>query len=234
MGYIVKKEFFDMNRLAKPVKTKEMFARDLKISSMNILLMIALTLVNIIMIIANANTTFFFSAAVPMYLVLLFSELCGMRPAEFYEEFYPDWQASDFLPSGLFWGVVAVAVVLVAVYFALWFFSRKKKVFSIILMVVFALDTIGLLGFSLLYGFGMTTLIDIAFHAWVFYYLILALKAWDGMEYAPSEAELAAQYAPIVPEVTPDTAEDTAEETAVVVEEDAEKIPDTTDSVTEE
>lgn len=222
-----------MNRNMKPVKTKELFARDLKISSTNILAMAALTLVNIVMIIVNANTSFPFSAAVPMYLVLLFSELCGMRSPEFYEQNYgADWESLDFMSSGLFWGIVAVAVLMVAVYFALWFFSRKKKVFSIILMVLYAIDTLGLLGFcTVVYAFDFYAIIDLAFHAWVFYYLILAIKAWDGLQYAPSEAELAAQYAPIVPEVTPDTVEDTA----VVVEEDDEKIPDPTDdTVTEE
>lgn len=184
-----------MNRPVKPIKTKEMFARDLKISNSNVLAMIAFTLFNIILIIANADISFPFSAAVPMYLVLMFSELCGMRSEEFYEMNYgSDWKQLEFIDSGVFWVVVAIAVIMVAVYFALWYFSKKKKVFSIILMVLYAIDTLGLLGFcTVVYAFNGSALIDFVFHAWVFYYLILSLKAWDGMGYAPSEAELAAQ-----------------------------------------
>ena len=211
-----------MNRNVKPIKTKEMFARDLKISSTNILLMVALTLVNIIMIVANTNSTFFFSAAVPKYLVLLFHELCGKYSPEFYEEFYgANWEEFPFLPDGAYWAVVVAAIVIVAAYVLLWYLAKKKKVFTTILMVVFAIDTLGLLVFNtMVYAFDFSAIVDLAFHAWVFYYLVLALKAWDGMEYAPSEAELAAQYMPVMPEVTPDTVEDTAE----VVEEGGETV----------
>ena len=179
----------------KPIKTKEMFARDLKISNGNVLMMIVFTLVNIVLILVNADISFPFSAAVPMYLVLLFSELCGMRSDEFYEANYgSDWQTIEFFESGLFWAVVAIALIMVAIYFVLWYFSKKKKAFTIVLTVLYAIDTLGLLGFcTLVYAFDFYAIIDFAFHAWVFYYLILALKAWDGMEYAPSEGELAAQ-----------------------------------------
>ncbi len=214
-----------MNQPMKPIKTKEMFARDLKISNSNILAMIAFTLINIVLIIVNADMSFPFSAAVPMYLVLLFAELCGMRSAEFYELNYgANWEQYEFIGSGVFWTVVVMALVMVAVYFVLWHFSKKKKVFSIILMVLYAIDTLGLLVFcTAVYAFDFYTIIDFAFHAWVFYYLILALKAWDGMGYAPSEAELATQVmtsdgAPTFDEglfnsVTEESVQQTSEET---------------------
>jgi len=205
-----------MNRPVKPIKTKEMFARDLKISNSNVLAMIAFTLINIILIIVNADISFPFSAAVPMYLVLMFSELCGMRSEEFYEMNYgPNWEQSEFIDSGVFWAVVVIALIMIAVYFALWYFSKKKKVFSILLTVLYAIDTLGLLGFcTLIYAFDGYALIDFAFHAWVFYYLILALKAWDGMGYAPSEAQLAAQAT--VPDTVP-TFDDTLFDATVEV-----------------
>ncbi|MBQ7365345.1 MAG: hypothetical protein IJW46_07085 [Clostridia bacterium] len=216
-----------MNRLAKQVKTKELYARDLKISSMNILAMAALTLVNIVLVITNSDSSFPFSASIPLYLVLIFSEMCGMRPDAFYEEFYgPDWKDAEFFDPGLFWGVVVVAVLLTAIYFVLWYFAKKKKVFSIVLTVFYAIDTVALLIFNTtIYAFSAMVLIELLFHAWVFYYLILALKAWDGMAAAPSEADLAAQYQtpygmPMMP--MPEVADEEAtEEEVTVTEEEA-------------
>ena len=214
-----------MNKPMKPIKTKEMFARDLKISNVNLLMMILCSLVNIVMIIANADTSFPFSASVPMYLTMLFSELCGMRSDEFYELNYgADWKSYEFMSSGVFWGVVAFSVIIVGVYALLWYFSKKKKVFTTILTVLYAIDSFALLGFNtVVYAFNGSAIIEFAFHAWVFYYLILALKAWDGIAYAPSEAELAAQTAPVQPAPAFDEAAfEVAQEESVTVNEDAE------------
>ena len=184
-----------MNRSIKPVKTKEVFARELKTSNMNVLAVAILSLVNILMILIQADTYFPFSAAVPVYLVMFFGELCGMRSEEFYEANYgADWKSLEFLSEGLFWAIVAIAVVVAAVYFVLWYLSKKKKVFSTVLMVLYAIDTVALLFFNVaIYEFTFMAIIELVFHAWVFYYLILALKAWDGIEVAPTQKELEAQ-----------------------------------------
>lgn len=184
-----------MNRSMKPVKTKEVFARELKTSNMNVLAVALFSLANVLMILIHADTYLLFSAAVPVYLMMFFGELCGMRSEEFYELNYgADWKSLEFWPESIYWAVLAIALVVVAVYFVLWYLSKKKKVFSTVLMVVYAIDTIALLFFNVaIYTFTFTAILELVVHAWVFYYLILALKAWDGIEVAPTQKELEAQ-----------------------------------------
>ena len=204
-----------MNRPMKPIKTKEAFARELKTSNMNILAVVVLSLVNVLMVLLDSSTYFPFCASVPVYLTMIFSELCGMRSEEFYEAAYgPEWTSAEFLPSGLFWGVVVFAAIIIGVYFLLWYLSKKKKGAVTVLMVLYALDTIALLFFNVaVYEFQFMSIIELVFHAWVFYYLILALKALDGIEIAPTMAELNGQYQALQGMTTPADVVDTPSDT---------------------
>ncbi len=175
--------------------------RDLNISTMNILLMIAFTLINVILLVCKQTTTFLFSASFPTYLVAGAADLCGWFGDEYYATAYPDG-APEFLNISFFYVMIAVAAVIIALYVALWFLSRKKKVGAILLVVLYAIDTV----------FALIT-VDIPaliFHAWVMYYLIIGIKAFDGIRYAPTaeevNAQIMAQYAqadPTEPTETP-------------------------------
>ena len=58
-------------------------------------------------------------------------------------------------------------------------------------LVFFALDTVGYLLYSVVYGgFGFKSLIDVLFHAWVLYYLINGLVANAKLKRLGEEAEL--------------------------------------------
>ena len=197
-----------MNHQSKPIKTKEMYQRDLTTSRMNLLLSVIFTVINMAMIFFSLDTSFLFSAAIPHSLSLFFAISCGMFDASYYKsvldvEFPNGWEAEfpngwesafQFADPSLFRTVFAISVGIVVGLFLLWYFSKKHRVCSMITLVYYILDGLFLLAFSFFIGAGGIDLIfQILFHAWIIYYAVLSVKAWKGMDTAPTMAEVAAK-----------------------------------------
>lgn len=197
-----------MNHQSKPIKTKEMYQRDLTTSRMNLLLSVIFTVMNLGMIFLSLDTSFLFSAAIPHSLSLFFAISCGMFDASYYKsvleaEFPNGWEAEfpngwesafQFADPSLFRIVFAFSIVIVVGLFLLWFFSKKYKVCSMITLCYYIVDSLFLLAFSFYIGAGGIDLIfQILFHAWIVYYAVLSVRAWKGMATAPTMAEVAAK-----------------------------------------
>ena len=136
-------------------------------SRYNLLLVVGMTVVNIVMLLLGGSSYFLFSATIPYSLVIDGVYLTGRLP----EEYYTDWPANiPFYDTSYLAVMIAIAAVVILVYLACFFFSKKFKAgWMIAAAVLFVLDTLYMLFF---YGVGVDSLMDILLHAWVLYYLI--------------------------------------------------------------
>ncbi len=164
----------------------------------NLLMVILFTVVNIFLLVTNSNSYFLFSAFVPYILVENGWYYTGKYPTEAYGEYYSEM---TFAADSLLYVLVAVAVIILALYLLCWLFSKKQRAgWIVVALVFFALDTVGYLLYAFMYGMlDMSSVIDILFHAWVIYYLVGGLVAHAKLKKFPEDAEESD-----IPEVTED------------------------------
>lgn len=151
----------------------------------NLLLMTAFSVVNIVLLILNTGVSFLFSATAPSVLVgvgLIFKE-------------EPTLNALG--------GVCfALGFVIIGIYGLFYWLSKKYKVFMLVSLIFFAIDTLLLL-WVLSLGFEASVLIDIAFHVWVLLSLGRGVWAWTHLMDLPDVPPAAAAPASIYGETGP-------------------------------
>lgn len=149
----------------------------------DILFVLGFTIVNIILLVTQANTYFLFSAYIPYLIADLAMLFCGKYPAEYYEGL-----VLDFYGDGVFAVLLGIAAVILVMYLLCWFFSDKGRVgWLIFAAVLFGLDTAGML---LLGGLSLDYVFDIVFHAWFLYSLISGAFACHKLKKLPPEEEV--------------------------------------------
>ena len=124
----------------------------------NLLIMAVFTIVNVVLLLVGSDTFFLFSATIPYFAVAE-----GMLFQAF---------DADPMSSFLFFGIAALCVLA---YLLFWFFSGKRPGFLIAATVLFALDTVYMLGLYLWADLLADSIIDVVFHALVLGYLILGI-----------------------------------------------------------
>ena len=155
-------------------------------SRANLLLTAVFTVINLILLITNSNTYFLFSAFIPYYITSLGMLLCGRYPEEYYTDGLED---IIFINDSFFAVALTVAVVMVLFYLLAWLLSKKRRVGWLILsLVFFSLDTILML---LLNGIALDWIMDILFHGYVIYFLIMGINAHFKLKKLPLEEETA-------------------------------------------
>ena len=135
--------------------------------------MAVLTVVNVVLLIADAGISFPFSAFAPQLFY-------GVGQAAAADEN----GAAVFLAVG-----VVLAAAAVGIYFLCWALSKKHAGAMTAALILFALDSLLLAVFVAL-AFEVALLIDVAFHAWVLYYLISAVAAFAKLKALPPEEVL--------------------------------------------
>lgn len=163
----------------------------------HLLLVLAFTVVNLALLLFGGDTYFLFSASIPYYLVLLGKILCGKFPPAFYLENYETTRL-DFRPDSFLFAMIGIAVVILVLYLLCWLFSKKRVGWLIAAAVLFVADIVGLFLFL---GVSSDSFLDLFFHVWVMYYLILGIVAHeklktlppDPLPVAPSDAETTAE-----------------------------------------
>lgn len=146
----------------------------------NILLVVAFTLVNTILLIVGSGSYFLFSASVPYYVTLFGMLYTGKMPADYYvgiEDFVP-------MDSSFFIVAVVIAVVVIGLYALSWFLSKKHHGWLIFALVFFAIDTLALFYFG---GFSADMILDYVFHAWVIVSLASGISAASKLKKLPEE-----------------------------------------------
>lgn len=164
------------------VSTRQTLEARCKNSRSNLLLVVAFTVINVVLLITNSNTYFLFSAYIP-YAIADFGMLfCGKYPAEYY---VGELAGTDFLPSSAFGMFVAIAAVVVCLYLLCWIFSKKNRMgWLIFALVIFVIDTLGMLAFL---GFDLSNIVDMIFHAWVIVSLVMGIIAAAKLKKLPEE-----------------------------------------------
>ena len=132
--------------------------------------LLLLSVINIVSALASSDYYFLFSAFVP-YIIALFGV-----------EFALEFGNTVLVVMG------AVSVALLVPYLLSWIFSKKKYGWLVVALVYFVLDTVCMLLFLLLFG-DFTSIIDIFFHAWVIYELVVGVKAGIALKTLPEEEE---------------------------------------------
>ena len=176
---------FSKNNNAPTLSPRQKYEQKYTTSRMNLLFVVIFTAINIILLAANSNMYFLFSAFIPLYITDLGRFLCGRYPAEFYVE--SDLAGMEFFNDSVFIITVIISVIITLLYLLAWFMSSKNRVgWLIFALVLFGLDTIGMF---LLGAFSINSILDIVFHAWIIYYLILGIHAHSKLKNLPLEEE---------------------------------------------
>ena len=144
--------------------------RKYNIARSNLLLALIFTVVNVVLTLVSADMYFLFSAFMPLVMVEL-----GVALA-------PDLGSVTMIV------MTAIGVVLIIPCLLSWIFSKKKSGWMIAALVYFVFDTAILLLFALAFGM-FTSIIDIVFHAWLIYYMIVGVKAGIALKTLPEEEE---------------------------------------------
>ena len=142
----------------------------------NLLLMLALTVVNVVLYVVGADVMMLFSATVPYYAAIFGLEFGGV----------------------LLIALMGIALVSVAAYLLCWIFSKQHYGWMIAALVLFSLDTLALVLLYLRAG-EMSGILDAVIHALVLYYLIIGVKAGYQLKTLPPEddAEPVAEQPPV-------------------------------------
>ncbi|MCL2884240.1 MAG: hypothetical protein FWF49_01980 [Oscillospiraceae bacterium] len=127
--------------------------------------MLVFTLVNLLLMIVQANLYFLFSASMPIFTLAFFQ---GMASAA----------ENDAI---VVMGFIA-AFVLTVPYFIFWLLGKRHRVLMLVAMILFSADTLLLVGLIVLTvlasTFSPSNILDVVFHAFVLFYLINGTVAW--------------------------------------------------------
>lgn len=176
--------FFKNNQAAnQQLSQRQVLENKYASSRHNILLVVVFTAINLILLIANSNTYFLFSASVPYFIADLGMLLGGKYPAELYAG---ELAGLEILGTGFFVTTLVIAILIVALYLLSWIFSKKKSGWMIFALVFFILDTLAMFA---LVGISADQIIDVIFHAWVIISLFSGISAYNKLKKLPEEPE---------------------------------------------
>lgn len=165
------------------ISQRQMLSQKYQGARSNLLLVLAFTLINIVLLFAKANTYFLFSAFVPYQMVVEGMYYCGKLPEEAYAGYY---HQMDFLNDSFLYTMVAIAAIILVVYLLCWIFSKKyKSGWLIAALVFFLLDTLALV--LMTYTDIANNIVDYVFHGWVIYSLISGISANAKLKALPEE-----------------------------------------------
>ncbi len=174
-------DFFN-NSKAAGGSEREILESKYKNSISNLLIIVAFTLLNVILLISNSDTYFLFSAFIPYLLADYGMFFCGMYPEEYYYD-VPDMEFSDKSTLVI---ALAIAAVILLIYLLCWFLAKKKKVGWLIgALVLFIIDTAAML---IMGGISADSAIDMIFHAWVIFSLVNGIINYRKLKKLPEAA----------------------------------------------
>lgn len=156
-----------MNRNVTQLAPRALYQSKFNSARYNLLLVVAMTAINVVLLMLGGSSYFLFSATVPYSLAIDGMYMTGRMP----EDWYTDWpETIPFLDSGYMTVMMVIAFAIILVYLACFFFSKNfKGGWMIAAAVIFSLDTLYLV---FIYGVGVDSIMDLLLHAWVLYYLI--------------------------------------------------------------
>ncbi len=193
----------------KNLSPRQSYERKYKTSRMNLLLLVVATAINLLLVGTGSDRYYLFSAYIPYLIMVTGMYMCGMLPPEYYDAPMEDYL---FYDKSLFVALLILSIIITLLYLLAWFMSKKNRVgWLIFALVFFGLDTVGML---IVYGFAVDAIVNILFHAWVIYYLVVGIIAHNKLKNYPYEDEPVMAYENAVPQA--DGAEEVEAATAPV------------------
>lgn len=160
---------------------KELLESKYKNSISNILLVVAFSIINVVLLVVNSDSYFLFSAFIPYFMADLGMFYSGAYP----EEYYYDVIDMVYADTSFLIICIAVAAVVILLYLLSWFFARKKKVgWLVFATVLFCIDTVAMF---ILVGINVDMIMDIVFHAWVIFSLISGIVNYNKLKKLPEQ-----------------------------------------------
>lgn len=120
---------------------------------------VLLSAVNVVLVVADADISFPFSAFFPTLIII-----------------FGDQLAEESNLAIFSWIGIVLAVFSILIYAVCWFLSKKYRPFILVGFVIFILDF--LLIFPFILGGSWEVLVEIVFHIWVLCTLYSGVKAW--------------------------------------------------------
>lgn len=192
----------------------------------NLLLVVAFTVINLVLLLTGSTTYFLFSASIPYYLPFFGMMYTGKLPAEYYEGL-ADFQP---YPTTVLTVLTVMAVIFIAVYLLCWLLSKKHGFgWLVAALVAFIADTIFMF---VVVGFSTDMILDVVFHVWVIVSLFTGISAAVKLKKLPPEEQNPVAYEggvpgmtnlPTINETSPVTA---AEQPAELPQEPVNEIPE--------
>lgn len=127
----------------------------------NLLLVFIFSVINIVLLVTNANRYFLFSASIPYMLTDIGMFFSGMYPEEFYAENFIEFEA---LPPAFFYVLLTVSIIIILFYLVSYIFSKNHAGWLIFSLAFFSADTLGMI---LYFGISQDMILDFIFHAMI-------------------------------------------------------------------
>jgi len=169
-------------RSAVDKNSREYLENKMKSARHSLLLVLIFTVVNLVLLMADGNTYFLFSASVPFYLTVFG---IGMDAGA---------GGSVFTTTAL-----VISAIILAAYLLCWIFSKKKVGWYVAALVLFIIDTVLLVLLALAFETLADSIMDLVFHGWVVLELSQALICHKKLKALPPEPEAEPVPAPWPP-----------------------------------
>ena len=157
-------------RSAVDKNSREYLEGKMKSARHSLLLVLIFTVVNLVLLLADGNTYFLFSASVPYYLTA-FGMGMDLEMAS-----YP------YTTTAL-----AISAVILAAYLLCWIFSKKRIGWYVVALVLFIIDTALLVLLAMAFEMLADSIMDFVFHGWVVLELCQALSCHKKLKALPPE-----------------------------------------------
>lgn len=190
---------------APALSPRAKYEQQYKTCRYNLLAAIIFTLVSMVTYYIN-GVYFLFSVFLPLLIFATGVELAFVvdNPLEALASGWytlEDIEGAQLLDAGTWLAItIVMAVIILAVYLICWIASKKHPAAMIVAAAFFAIDCV-----VLLLCFDETMIMDLVFHAWVMFYLVLAIIANAKLKKLPPEeaAPLEGSYTVINGEPVP-------------------------------
>ena len=140
------------------------YQRQVSMGRSTLLLVVALTVLNLGLVFAGANTYLLFSASGPYYLTVMARGF--------------DLAAYGAVNQSYTWAALAASALVLGLYLLCWLWSKKQHNWLVAGLALFILDTICLvLLCRFVFGGFTDSIMDFFMHAWVIYELYVGVRA---------------------------------------------------------
>lgn len=155
-----------MNNEIKETSVRQIAEKKYSDARNNLILMIAFTLINLVLLVVGSESMLLFSASVPYFTVII-----GIGS-----------EIQEILMA-----CVAIAAVILILYLLCWIFSKKHYGWMIVALILFIIDSICMCALYI-FAEDISGIFDVIIHIWVLYYLIIGVKYGIQLKKMPEEA----------------------------------------------